>query len=127
MAKVKQKYLAVLAHYVLWAPEGEIFLRPTRIPFDAEAPSAAEWMKAWESEGVRSKATSEPDLLQRYQQGKINRDWHISEWKEGVRMRLFLAEEFIGTLGLTEENFESIFGRPVDPATQARLHSMEAC
>lgn len=112
MAAIKQKYLRTLEGYLEWRGSG-IFLRPKELPLDEAAPTAAESMKRWESEGKETGATSEPELLASYIQGKKSRDWHISEWKDGIRMELFDAEEFLGTLGCNRQNFESIFGHPI--------------
>lgn len=107
---IRTKYKRVLEGYLRWIGEDSVFMRPVEISRDPTGPSAAEWMKDWESRGLESLTTSEPELLARYQQGKRCRDWHISEWKQGVREGLFIAEEFIGTLGMDEENFASVFG-----------------
>lgn len=85
-------------------------MRPRLLPFRAEAPDAFICMKDWESKGINPTDTSEPELLADYHQGKILRDWHITEWKDGIRMELFQAEEFLGCLGCTKDNFKSIFG-----------------
>lgn len=114
MSKVKPKYQRVLDGYLSWIPEGSLFLLPPPIAFSPDGPTAALWMKLWESEGNSNPTTCEPDLLRRYQQGKTNRDWHISEWKEGVSMNLFVPEEFVGTLGCTADNFQTIFGRQIN-------------
>jgi hypothetical protein len=126
VARFKAKYLQTLQNYVMWIPAESLFLRPVAVLFASGGPTAAEWMKRWESEGVKGESTSEPEILQRFHQGKCCRDWHISEWKEGVRDGLFIPEEFIGSLGLTAENFAGIFGRQPDPSLLPLAGSMIA-
>lgn len=109
MKAVSQHYRNVLLEYLNWRTGN--FLRPPNVPLDATGPSPEEAMKLWESEGKVPTSCSDPDKLADYIQGKKSRDWHITEWKQGVEDCYFLREEFIGTLGLTLENFSSIFGR----------------
>ena len=118
---VKAKYQRTLKGYLRWAGEGS-FLRPPLVESSVAGPSAAVCMKRWESEGIVPTCSSEPELLARYAQGKVNRDWHITEWKDGIRMGLFVAEEFIGTLGCDKDNFTSIFGRAIRPAVLEVVH-----
>jgi hypothetical protein len=69
-------------------------------------------MFKWETHGIQPVVCSEPISLQRYMQGKMSRDWHVTEWRRGVSEGLFVAEEFFGSLGLrTAKEFKSIFGR----------------
>lgn len=84
-------------------------------------------MFAWETHGIVPTTCKDPRLLSDYIQGKKSRDWHITEWRAGSQhgAGLFLSEEFIGTLGCTMENFESIFGRPVDEDVYNALKAAE--
>lgn len=69
-------------------------------------------MFEWDSLGYNpSRRCSDPNKLSDYVQGKKCRDWHITEWKSGIEDGLFIPEEFLGTLGCNEKEFESIFGR----------------
>lgn len=120
---IKKKYMDTLNGYLQWIPSDSVFMRPAALPYDENGLSAAAWMKMWESTGKIAPITSEPELLQRYHQGKVCRDWHITEWKEGVRMHLFVPEEFVGSLGCTADNFESIFGKPVNVEMVAMFQS----
>lgn len=112
------RYQQTLDEYLEWRTGN--FLRPQFVLGCAypkrKHRTALHAMKEWESEGrALSEFSCEPEKLADYVQGKKSRDWHITEWKEGCRKGLFLAEEFIGTLGLSGQNFESIFGFPVRP------------
>lgn len=90
---------------------------------DSNGLTASELMYAFETHGrADSMPCSEPDILQLYVQGKRSRDWHVTEWRLGVKQRLFIPEEFFGALGLrTAKEFESIFGRALDLHILARL------
>lgn len=68
-------------------------------------------MLAWESKGVKPDRCKDPVLLSDYMQGKTSRDWHITEWRDGVKQGLFLPQEFVGTLGMTEDDLKSVFGK----------------
>lgn len=119
----RTKYQRVLDGYLRWIGTCGVFLRGKSLPQNDDAPDAYDCMKRWESEGIRPVSTSEPELLADYVQGKTLRDWHISEWKDGIRQDLFWAEEFLGTLGVDESNFPSIFGHAPDPYRLKRLNS----
>lgn len=82
-------------------------------------------MQDWESLGSVPQSCSDPKKLSDYMQGKKSRDWHISEWRLGVKQGLFWPEEFIGTLGLTRENFESIFGCEIREERMRILREVE--
>lgn len=64
-------------------------------------------------------------VLDSYAHGKASREWHIKNWKEGIEKKLFFPEEFIGTLGCNEDNFESIFGRKIDETLRSILLGTE--
>jgi hypothetical protein len=66
----------------------------------------------WEARGSKPVSSCEPNLLADYVQGKRSRDWHITEWKEGCRSGEFYPEEFLGSLGMDEQEFKSVFGHP---------------
>jgi hypothetical protein len=68
-------------------------------------------MLRWESGGVQPDRCSDPSLLSDYMQGKTSRDWHVTEWRSGVKSGLFRPEEFVGTLGMSEGDVESVFGK----------------
>ena len=129
-SKQYARYKNTLDTYLKWNAGGK-FLRPV---FDDDAdttnrksvPSgigAAEAMYNWETHGTAlPNSTTEPELLSDYVQGKQHRDWHITQWKQDCRGHwlfpdgiyippYFTAEELVGSLGLTENDFESIFGR----------------
>lgn len=104
----RSKYRKTLSDYLLWRQEGNIFLRPA-FDFDPVGITAEQAIKRWESEGKPLPAsTSEPDLLADYVQGKLSRDWHISEWRNGIKEGLFEVEEFIGSLGCTKDNYQKL-------------------
>lgn len=107
MRRIKAKYLKRLECYLMWRT-GNLF-RQT-FDFDPNGVTAAEAMCAWESEGTPlPSATSEPELLADFVQGKKSRDWHITEWRLAVKQGLFKPEEFAGCLGLDEKEFQSAF------------------
>lgn len=111
--RVTEKYRKRLQNYIHWCL-GE-FLRPALQERVSRALLAEEVMWLWETHWLRGLETSEPELLQLFVQGKQCRDWHVTEWRRGVKDRLFVPEEFFGTLGLrSAEEFAGIFGRPVD-------------
>lgn len=103
---MSRKYLNTLRGYLRWRVEG--FLRP-HIQHDPGGPSAAESMHRWESSGVRITGSCEPELLADYAQGKMSRDWHVTEWRESVRRGYFTVAELIGTLGLDEAEAAKVF------------------
>lgn len=109
--KQRTRYQTTLEDYLKWRSGN--FLRPVFKLSDSGDPVEIMWQ--WETLGrPLPEGCLEPELLADYVQGKKCRDWHIKEWRDGVEDKYFLAEEFMGGLGLTEENFESIFGRPID-------------
>jgi hypothetical protein len=105
--KMTRRYHKRLAEYLRWISPGVDFLRPHKVAVSPHGVSAAEAMCAEESRGVILPCR-EPELLARYQQGKRLRDWHISEWRSGIKDGLFVPSEFIGSLGCDESNVESI-------------------
>jgi len=105
--KVPKRYYRTLERYLRWRTGN--FLRPV-VELDHTAPTAAELMFNWESNGKPLGPCSEPTLLADYVQGKQSRDWHITEWKDGVKRGYFMAEEFLWELGLDAQEFESVFG-----------------
>lgn len=107
MMKVSRKYNSTLERYLLWRVGS--FLRPQELPFDEQGPSAASVMFNWESNGIKPTTTSEPAILADYMQGKTSRDWHITEWKEGVAHGYFFPYEFFGCLGFDQSEFEKVF------------------
>ena len=96
---MSRRYRNKLQEYLLWRVDN--FLRPADLPIGAVSPE--ECMLNWESKGSVPVSTTVPATLASYIQGKQCRDWHITEWREGIRQGLFKPEEFIGTLGL--ENY----------------------
>lgn len=92
-----QRYQKRLHNYLLWRV-GD-FLRPAEIPYDSSGPSAEVAMCDWESRGIEPIVSSNPSLLANFIQGKRSRDWHISEWRLGIKEGLFKPEEFVGSLG----------------------------
>jgi hypothetical protein len=110
-SKITEKYKRRLNDYLRWIPNNSNFLRPKNVKEDPLGPSPEQIMIDWESQGCYSVSSSDPIRLSLYMQGKICRDWHIKEWKEGCEKGLFLEEEFLGTLGCDESSFAGIFGR----------------
>ena len=107
-----RKYQKTLDGYCSWIV-GSLF-RP-KFNYDVGGKHPVEIMFDWESNGTKlSNGSNEPSLLEDYIQGKLSRDFHIREWKIGCEAGLFLPEEFLGILGVTEDNFSSIFGRPLN-------------
>lgn len=108
VTKVSRRYHNILSNYLRWKPKG-VFLRPTFV-YATQGVPAAVAMCAWESSGTPLPfGCLEPDLLADYVQGKQNRDWHISEWRQGVKDGYFLWWEFIGTFELTRAECQKIF------------------
>jgi len=106
--KIKPKHKKILADYLLWRYDN--LFRPPVVLCDDTSLSPEQIMMQWESQGIPIPTTcTDPELLADYIQGKISRDWHITEWRNGVKERLFLPYEFIGDLGCTEDNYQSIF------------------
>ena len=106
---VSKKYLNTLEQYLRWKPEGVLF-RPT-FGLDATGKTAAESMQAWESTGTPLPTnSSEPELLADYVQAKRSRDWHISEWRQGVKEGFIAPYELIGTFGLTWPEVKKLLG-----------------
>jgi len=105
-----EKYKRVVEEYLLWRVEGEVFQRPN-FEYSFEGKSALEAMRDWESYGVPlPRESCEPELLADYVQGKKSRDWHISQWREGIKAGLFYPWEFVGELGCTNDNVETLLG-----------------
>lgn len=122
--RISKKYKRRLNNYLLWR-SGD-FLRP-QVGFSEDSPCAAESMLRWESKGdSRPTVSSEPGLLADYIQGKMSRDWHITEWLEGWNKGLFLAEEFLGVLGMTTEEFVRVFQREPQPETLCLINGLES-
>ena len=109
--RVTPKYRQTLEGYLRWTgSETNVLFRPT-FELDPMGPTAADAMRDWESHGTPLPVgCAEPVLLARYVQGKVSRDWHISEWRLGVRDELFFPSEFVGTFGLTVPEVEHLFG-----------------
>jgi hypothetical protein len=107
--KISSRYRKTLEGYLLWRV-GDFL----RVPFllDLNGPTAAESMMLWESTGRPLPVScSEPELLADYVQGKRSRDWHITEWRDGISRGYYRQEDFLGTLGVrTRADLESIFG-----------------
>lgn len=121
--RVKRKYLNTLESYLRWITDD--FLRP-KYQFDANGISAAEAMLRWETYGEALPThSSEPEMLAKYVQGKTSRDFYIKSWKDGIKAGDFLAEEFLGTLGMDEKEFRSVFGREPDPKKVLLLQTIE--
>lgn len=60
--------------------------------------------------GIRIPLTcSDRLLLAQYIQGKTLRDWHITEWRNGVKEGLFKKEEFFDELLSKNEDPDLIF------------------
>ena len=90
------KYQKKANEYLLWGTDS---LRPS-FTYQADAPTALQAMKDWESLGTRLPACScEPELLADYVAGKRSRDWHITQWRSGIKEGLFFPNQFIGELG----------------------------
>ena len=107
--KIKQKYRNTLTRYLEWITDD--FLRP-KFGLDENGISAAEAMLRWETYGEKlPEASSEPDLLAKYVQGKTSRDFYIKNWKDDCKMEQACPEEFLYTLGFSEVEFRSVFGR----------------
>jgi hypothetical protein len=139
----RTSFKPVLDDYLLWKDD-LVFMRPMNIQCSAGAPSAQQAMQDWEFVGVHAASdrdvpalwSSEPELLADYVQGKRCREFTIKNWKEdtiynGIHFiegdgrdigSLFWPEEFIGTSGLTAENFESIMGVPPNPERMKVLY-----
>ena len=126
-------------NYLLWRTEN--FLRP-EFTQDASGRDAATCMTEWESKGIplpmttaQAKAavlrgdpvryTSEAQLLADLVQGKMCRDWHITEWRKGVKEKLFLPEEFLGVLGMDTAQFRGVFRREPDLTKYRQLVAFE--
>lgn len=104
------KYKKTLNGYLKWTKGSNLFKE--NFNFDPNGPSAFECMKNWESNGTPITATKEPKLLSQYVQGKKSRDWHITEWKSGIKEGYFLWWEFIGTFDLSEGEIRKCLSIP---------------
>jgi len=104
--KVSHKYKRKLEKYLNWCCG--TFLRPNSELKDINGVTPEEYMFCWESLGKRL-TCNDPEKLVLYIQGKQCRDWHISEWRQGIKEGLFLPEEFLGCLGMDEEEYKSVF------------------
>lgn len=110
MSKVKPKYQSVLTRYLTWTVESSNLFLPTLIHQNDNALPPEVIMRDWESQGVRiPDSCSDPLLLARYIQGKTLRDWHITEWRNGVREGIMFKEEFTEDLLAKGEDPEVIF------------------
>lgn len=106
---VSRRYQQTLVGYLRWLPKDR-FLRPSFVD-DPSGIDAASAMLQWESQGKSLPlGCTEPDLLADYVQAKRSRDWHISEWRQGVTEGYFLWWEFIGTFDLSTAETRKIFG-----------------
>lgn len=116
--RVPRKYVNTLTHYLNWITDD--FLRP-KYAYDAAGFSAAEAMLRWETYGENLPShTSEPELLAKYVQGKTSRDFYIKNWRDDCKERQAYPEEFLYTLGFSQE-FQSVFGRKPDPVILFQL------
>jgi len=107
---IKRRYRRILEGYLLWR-EGNLFL-PELLIEDPKAEAPELVMKLWESEGrPLPRRCQDPVKLAQYIQGKISRDWHITEWRKDVKDGLCKAEEFVGTMGCNEENYRKLLER----------------
>lgn len=104
------KYKKTLNGYLKWTKGSNVFKE--NFYFDPDGLSAFEAMKRWESEGKPITVSSEPELLSLYVQGKKSRDWHITEWKQGIKEGYFLWWEFIGSFGLGESEIRKCLSIP---------------
>jgi hypothetical protein len=117
--KVKPKYRNALTRYLEWIADD--FLRP-KFQYDEGGLPAAEAMLQWETHGkALPEASSEPDLLAKYVQGKTSRDFYIKNWRDDCKQGQAYPEEFLYTLGFNEDEFRSVFGREPDPMTLFNL------
>jgi len=106
--KIKPKHKKILADYLLWRCDNQF--RPPVVLYDINSLSPEQIMMEWESQGIPIPTTcTDPELLADYIQGKSYRDWHITEWRNAVKELIALPYEFIGSLGCTEDNYQSIF------------------
>lgn len=96
---MKKKSLKSLEKYLKWLPKDEIDKNLFRRSF-YYAPNGIKASKAmidWEGRGIDLPSeTCEPDLLSDYVQGKILRDWHISEWNKGISDGSIFPRELVG-------------------------------
>lgn len=71
----------------------------------------------WETHG-KQVVPSDPqqmELFYLYKIGKEQRDFHITEWRLGVKQKLFIPEDFYGMLGMVSRSeFRGVFGRDLD-------------
>lgn len=110
MAKVKSKYQLVLSRYLLWANDSDNLFLPTLVEQNPNGLTPDIIMRDWESQGVKIPAScTDPLLLARYIQGKTLRDWHITEWRNGVKEGIMFKEEFTDDLLSKGENPDLIF------------------
>jgi len=101
------RYARRLAEYARFAEGGGCLFRPVCLEGGSVTAEAA--MADWESRGVALPAQVIGAVrLSTYVQGKRSRDWHISEWRQGVREGWFRMEEFVGTFGLTEADVQRV-------------------
>ena len=102
-----RRYRARLDDYLRWRGTERVLFRPTFT--EGDGPSAEAAMQAWESRGVALPAVvAGADRLADYVQGKRSRDWHITEWRQGIRSGWILPEELVGTFGLTAEEIATV-------------------
>ena len=97
----------------------------TQNGFPPTTHSAEEAMFMWETHGKTVPPNpADTELFQLYKMGKEQRDFHVTEWRLGVKQRLFVPEEFYGVLGMVSlAEFRGVFGRDLDKhllAIQAR-------
>ena len=84
--------------------------------FPQNTHSAEEAMFMWETHGkIIALAPDQQELFDLYMIGKRQRDFHVTEWRSGVKDRLFVPEEFYGVLGMVSPSeFRGVFGRDLD-------------
>ena len=117
---------STLNKYLPWMSGG--LLRP---PLPLEGPlDADQAFYDYETDGCSLPIRcGNPKRLADLVQGKKCRDWHITEWSQCIIRTgnlndadaLFYPEEFLGTLGLDEQEFQGVFGRPLDTHLLALL------
>jgi hypothetical protein len=108
--KSLRRYRKTVEEYLKWCVDSGTLFRQS-FELDTEGMSAIEIMFRWESWGEAvPNSTKEPELLSLYIHGKMSRDWHITQWREGIRDGLFRPFEFVGTLGCTEANISKLIG-----------------
>lgn len=111
-----EKYLMYLNSHRKRGIEADPHKAFPRIKQDPSGRTPEVAMMEYESKGINPESTPCTDVckLAFYIEGKWARDFLVTEWKQAVKSKFFLAEEFLESINYDVLEFISIFGRPPD-------------